>query len=398
MSALVRSITSLAKALFALLSLSLVAACDITLLEASAESPTPETASAEAHVAQGIEPDACRPRRSRPPLGAPAWPIGTDPAMPAPKTAVPYRGVNLAGAEFGNPIPGVEGKDYTFPTKEEVDFYMGKGMNTFRLAFKWERMQRSLHAELDTRYFDKLDAIIWYATAKGAHVILDPHNFARYAGKVIGSADVPNAAFADFWRRMAKEYADNPLVMFNLVNEPHTMRTEQWVSAANAAIAAIRGAGATNTIIVPGNSWTGAHSWYSSSYGTPNAVAMLDVVDPGDNMLFEAHQYLDEDSSGNSEQCITPTIGRERLLPFVKWLRDNNRRGFIGELAGGRNEPCNRAVTDMLAYVMESSDVLDGWLWWAGGPWWGDYKFTLEPKPGGGAERPQWAILAPFLF
>ena len=83
--------------------------------------------------------------------------------------------------------------------------------------------------------------------------------------------------------------------MFNLVNEPHTMPTEQWVGAANAAIAAIRVAGASNVIHVPGNAWTGAHGWNSSYYGTPNAKAMLDIVDPIDNLFFEAHQYLDSD-------------------------------------------------------------------------------------------------------
>jgi endoglucanase len=174
------------------------------------------------------------------------------------------------------------------------------------------------------------------------------------------------------------------------------MPTEQWVSAANAAIAAIRETGATNTIIVPGNSWTGAHSWYSSSYGTPNAVAMLEVVDPGDNMLFEAHQYMDDNSSGSSDECVSRTVGRERLTPFVKWLRDNKKKGVVGELAGGRNADCNAAVEEMLSYVMESSDVLDGWLWWAGGPMWGDYRFTLEPSDG--VDRPQMAVIAPFLF
>ena len=187
------------------------------------------------------------------------------------------------------------------------------------------------------------------ATSKGATVILNPHNFARYYGVTVGSPSVPDAVFADLWRRLAARYGSNPRVMFNLVNEPHDIPTEQWVSAANAAIAAVRGASAQNTIIVPGNGWTGAHSWASSSYGTANSVAMLAITDPGNNVLFEVHQYLDANSGGGSGPCVSTTIGSERLAPFVKWLRDNGKKGFVGEFAGAttrratpRSPTCSR--------------------------------------------------------
>jgi endoglucanase len=321
--------------------------------------------------------------------GAPATP-GT-PARP-----MPYRGINLAGGEFGSAIPGVNGSDYAFPTTSEVDYYMSKGMNTFRMGFKWERMQPAANGAFDAAYEAGLASIVAYATGKGAKVIVQPHNFARYYGNVIGSAQVPNAVFADFWTRMATKWGSNPNVMFNLVNEPHDISATQWVSAANGAIAAIRATGSTNTIVVPGVNWTGAHSWSSGDgYGSSNEVAMRGVVDPGNNFLIEAHQYLDSDSSGGGGNCMSATIGSERLSGWVKWLRDNKMRGMLGEFAGGNNATCNAAVTDMLTYMMANSDVLDGWTWWAGGPMWGSYIFTLDPA--GGADKPQMALLTPFL-
>lgn len=335
------------------------------------------------------------PPSSAPTTTPPATPPTPPPATTPPAVRVPYRGINLAGGEFGTAIPGKFGTDYTFPTSAEVDYYMSKGMNTFRVGFRWERLQAAAYGELDATYFGRIDAVVAYATSKGAHVVLNPHNFARYYGSTVGSSQVPNAVFADFWKRLSSKYASNSRVMFNLVNEPHDMPTEQWVGAANAAIAAIRGAGANNVIIVPGNAWTGAHSWYSTGYGTSNAVAMLNIKDSANNVLFEAHQYMDSDSSGGSDQCMSTTIGSERLAPFVKWLRDNHKRGFVGEFAGGRNQTCYAAAKDMVGYMMAQSDVLDGWLWWAGGPWWGDYVFTLEPT--GGQDRPQMGILLPFL-
>jgi endoglucanase len=174
------------------------------------------------------------------------------------------------------------------------------------------------------------------------------------------------------------------------------MPSEQWVGAANAAIASIRAAKATNTIIVPGNAWTGAHSWNASYYGTPNAVAMLDIADPSDSLLFEVHQYLDATSGGVSPNCVSTTIGSERLAGFISWLRANGKKGFVGELAGGDDATCDSAVKDMLNAMMSASDVLVGWTYWAAGPRWNDYMFSLEPK--NGEDRVQMKRLASYLF
>jgi endoglucanase len=311
-------------------------------------------------------------------------------------TGATYRGVNLSGAEFGSAIPGKEGLDYAWPTSAEVDYYLSKGMTTFRVGFLWERLQASANAPFTADYFAKLDALVRYATSKNATVIIEPHNFARYYGNTVGSSQVPNAVFADLWARLGAAYKSNPSVWFNLVNEPHDIPSAQWVGAANAAIAGARGAGATNTVVVPGVAWTGAHSWYDTSYGTPNAVALLDITDPANNVVFEAHQYLDSDSSGSSGACVSATIGSERLAPFLKWLRANGKKGILGEFAGGDNAICNLAITDMLGTMKAQSDVLLGWTWWGGGPAWGDgYTFALDPSSTG--DRPQMALLTPFL-
>src|SRR5688572_819873 len=59
------------------------------------------------------------------------------------ESAILYTGVNLAGAEFGDSsLPGVYNTHYTYPRSNEVDYFIGKGMNTFRLPFRWERLQQ----------------------------------------------------------------------------------------------------------------------------------------------------------------------------------------------------------------------------------------------------------------
>jgi endoglucanase len=47
--------------------------------------------------------------------------------------------VNESGAEFGNTAwPGALGTDYTWPSPSSVDYFIGKGMNTFRVPFLLE--------------------------------------------------------------------------------------------------------------------------------------------------------------------------------------------------------------------------------------------------------------------
>lgn len=111
------------------------------------------------------------------------------------------QGVNLAGAEFGSPpYPGTFGVDYIYPNQAEVDYFIAKGMNVFRVPFTWERLQRQLGAPFNEAEKARLAQFVNETTAKGAYVILDPHNYARYNGQVIGgsSSGVSNADFANF--------------------------------------------------------------------------------------------------------------------------------------------------------------------------------------------------------
>jgi endoglucanase len=340
-----------------------------------------------------------------------------------------FTGVNLSGAEFGGvPRPGnlgTYGSSYTYPTSAEVTYYMGKGMNIFRLPFRWERMQPTQMGELQTTELARMDTFVNFATSHGAHVIIEPHNFQRYypdpgnfqqsAQGLVGSA-VPDAALVDFWTKLADHYKDNGRVIFNLMNEPAVVSTSQLVTTTNQVIAGIRSTGATNTLHVPGTSWTGAHSWVSSG----NATAMLNVVDPAKNMVYEAHQYFDYNSSGSADyenDKINPpeprdfaqigtnanpnniNIGVQRLTAFTNWLRQHELRGFLGEFAlpnkrfgSGPDlttgDPFNRSmIADetlkaTLDYINANADVWEGWAWWGGGPWWnsGSYMFGLGPS------------------
>ncbi|MEK8031224.1 glycoside hydrolase family 5 protein [Ideonella sp. DXS29W] len=328
---------------------------------------------------------------------APTRTAAPSPAAAATTGRLEWRGISLSSAEWGEQnLPGEYLKDYIYPSVASTAYYQAQGMNLMRIAFRWERLQQRLNGELDAAELARLREFVDGTTARGLWVMLDPHNYAAYRDKKIGSPEVPAAAFADFWRRLALQFKDNPRVVFGLVNEPHSLPTETWADAAQAAVDAIRATGALNTITVPGNGWTGAWTWQQKWYGTPNAEVMGRVKDPAGRLIYEVHQYFDEDGSGTKTQCVSPTIGVERLKGFTDWLRQTGHRAVLGEIGAGDNAVCARAVEGALKHLEANADVWSGWLWWAGGPRWGDYFMSLEPHADG-REKPQMRWLAPHL-
>jgi len=308
-----------------------------------------------------------------------------------------YVGVNLAGAEFGeHKFPGKVGKDYTYPTEGDIKYFVDLGFNTFRLPFLWERLQPELNTDFEPGERARLDKVVDDVTRRSAHIILDPHNYAKYRQGDLGTPNVPISAFADFWRRLAKRYKNNSRVIFGLMNEPHQIRADRWRLAADAAIRSIRDTGAMNLILVPGTIWSGAHSWLSPRRGISNAQAFRALTDPGGNFAFEVHQYFDRDYSGTTDHCQDVDVGVRTLEKFTLWLRRYNHRGFLGEFGSANTQVCLEALDRMMRYVRANADVWIGWTYWAAGAWWGDYRFSVHPS-GDGKIKPQLEILKKYL-
>lgn len=294
------------------------------------------------------------------------------------RTPFQFFGVNESGAEFGNlNIPGVLGTDYTWPSPSSIDFFMGKGMNTFRIPFLMERLvppATGITGPLDQTYLGGLQTIVNYITGKGGFALIDPHNFMIYNGQTISST----SDFQKFWQNLAGVFKSNSHVIFDVMNEPHDIPAQTVFQLNQAAVNGIRASGATSQLIlVEGTSWTGAWTWTTSG----NSDAFGAIKDPNNNVAIQMHQYLDSDGSGTSQTCVSPTIGAERLQAATQWLKQNNLKGFLGEIGAGSNSACISAVQGALC-SMQQSGVWLGALWWAAGPWWGDYYQSIEPPSG----------------
>ena len=238
------------------------------------------------------------------------------------------RGVNLAGAEWGyDPaVTPVSGTHYLWVSHQDIDYLASKEVAFGRLLFSWEILQPALNGALDATYeatmHDRVnhattDRVINGTPVKGMHVMIEPHGgsftkFARYKGNPIGSAAVPNSAFADLWKRLADRYKGNSKVILGLMNEPNNISTVQWFAAAQEAINAIRATGATNLIMVPGNGFSQPGAWNQTYYDTAvpqvsNAVGWAMLQDPLDNTVVSVHTYFDADGAAVGPTSPIPT-------------------------------------------------------------------------------------------
>ena len=119
------------------------------------------------------------------------------------------------------------------------------------------------------------------------------------------------------------------------MNEPHDIPDMSiWATSVQAAVTAIRQAGATTQLILlPGNDFTGAQTFVSNgSAGNLSTVHNLDGTNT--SLIFDVHKYLDVDGSGTHLECVSNHID-DTFMPLVAFLSANNRMAMLSETGGG---------------------------------------------------------------
>lgn len=300
-------------------------------------------------------------------------------ATPANASQACLRGVNVAGAEFGE-LPGRYHHDYSYPTDDTILSLARLGFTAIRLPVRWERLQPQLNKPLDKDELIRLDATLASIRGAGLHTVLDLHNFGYYNRARLGSNAVPVRAFSDLWKRLAIHLGGEDSVAFGLMNEPYDLTAQAWLDAANAAIAAVRSVGARQLILVSGTAYSGAHSWTEELPVGNNGRTMLGVRDPDNNFAYEVHQYLDADFSGRAPSCENGASALAAVENMTRWLATNRKQAFLGEIGASSRPECVAALSTILRHINENGRDWIGWTVWAAGDRWpSDYFFNIQP-------------------
>ncbi|MFY7900137.1 MAG: glycoside hydrolase family 5 protein [Chitinophagaceae bacterium] len=313
-------------------------------------------------------------------------------------TPLPF-GVSLCGAEFGTEsLPGLYNKHYVYPDKAEIEYFAKKGISVMQLPFRWERIQRKLGGALDVQELTYMKKFLSDCTNSGVMVVLNMHNFARYKINgieyIIGSPEVPLAAFKDVWKKIATALNGfQNIYAFDIMNEPHDMGNYPWFYAAQQAINGIREVNPSIYIMIEGDRYSNAPTWAEHSDNLKN------LKDPADNLIYNAHCYFDTDLSGRyaysyDEMNIHEQTGVEKIKPFINWLKANGKKGFVGEFGIPKNDKRWLPVLDNFLRYLTANNISGSY--WAAGPWWKSYPLSLHPIAGN--DQPQMGIYAKYLY
>lgn len=301
-------------------------------------------------------------------------------------TGPQLRGINRAGAEYGVTWDGWNGQTYLdWPSAairiNELNQFASKGMNVVRLPIAWERLQHTLNGPLEPDYRCDLENYVAAATAAGFSVVIDLHNYGRYAtgahdadGKqvgtytqhVLGDGTLTFAHVADVWTKIASLFVDNPRVIFGLMNGQHGADPSPNSTAVFAGyqtvLAAVRATGAKQLVLFPstwGSDTRHWKVWVPQGSGPLDADAALAVSDSADNLAFDMHSYMD--SRKEDEE-----IWLRDIEVVTKWARDERKPDerkclFLSELGSKLG---SAEVSTLLTYINANTDVWVGWTLW----------------------------------
>ncbi|KAI0963964.1 Manganese dependent endoglucanase Eg5A [Taiwanofungus camphoratus] len=297
-------------------------------------------------------------------------------------------GVNTAGYDFTVYTNGSFLNQAEAPPTWEYAHFSAEGANFYRLPFAWQEMTPTLGGPINTTFLAQYQETVTAAlnSSSNAHAIVDLHNYARWNGGIIAQGGPTNEEYASIWSQLSKVFGSNDRLLFGIMNEPHDLDIPTWAESVQYVVNAIRAAGATNYLLLPGSNYTSAQT-----FPTGAGPYLLNVTDPlggTERLIFDVHKYLDYDNSGTHAECVTNNT--EVLETLVSWLQANgNRQAVLSETGGGNTASCETYLYEELAYVKSAYPSLVGFSVWAAGAFPTTYILSVTPNANG-TDQPLW--------
>ena len=152
-------------------------------------------------------------------------------AQNAPNTSHLRHGINASQwfAQVYDPKGYTREHFQTYMTAQDIALMKSMGFDHVRLSVNPQPMFQSGHADqLPPEYVGYLDAAVKMIQDRGLAVILDVHPDGDFKARLANDDFVEQ--FADFWRALARHYAnsDSGMMFFEVLNEPEVHDRFRW--------------------------------------------------------------------------------------------------------------------------------------------------------------------------
>ena len=156
------------------------------------------------------------------------------------------------------------------------------GFKTVRIPIcfgAWASLQSPYHWE-NTEGLENADHFVQWARQNNLNAIIDLHH-TEFDGKVDGAASTERIVW--LWKQIAERYksTDPEHVFFEIRNEPHDIKPEDWRSQAEEIIKAIRSVDTKHTLIVGFHDWNSRQALVESKpFDDANIIYTFHYYDP----------------------------------------------------------------------------------------------------------------------
>ncbi|HEX4018756.1 MAG TPA: cellulase family glycosylhydrolase [Frankiaceae bacterium] len=189
---------------------------------------------------------------------------------------VSFHGVDIDGLQYSNRAN---------VTTSELAVAQAWGANFVRLPLA-ENYLVAGDCSYDSSYLGKVDAMVNAATSNGLFIMLDLHTNALKRCAAPAQQNMPDANAVTVWNALGARYKSNPLVGFDLYNEPHDVSDAVWHSGGTVTSSGVtyqavgmqtlyntvRATGATNLVFASGSNWATSFPATAPLTGTSNLV------------------------------------------------------------------------------------------------------------------------------
>lgn len=270
------------------------------------------------------------------------------------------RGINRSGLEYAEPGSGGFLEAAAISQSEIDHIVRNWSANVVRLPFNQDWALNGRRSCSASAYLEAIDQVVAWVSHAGAYTLLDLHWIDADVTRGFNSDGsynsvpaLPNEGTIEVWELIAQRYRNEPSVLFDIFNEPHTpirgdttslegidhdgqisplkrrhVTMLEWQPWARAIVRAIRNVHPRSVIFIPGVNWAYDLRGMPLTIGDGSSDAF-------DNVVYTTHVY--------------PWCGPPRRLKRRRWLPDGQpltwrdafgalaQRApvFIGEWGGG---------------------------------------------------------------
>lgn len=197
---------------------------------------------------------------------------------------VSFRGVNYTD------LLSVPSSSSPAPIEHEFAEARAWGANLVRIALN-EALWLPTSCTYNSGYEAQVDNVVNWVTSLGMLAVLNLEYNAPILCQQGGQQEMAdNPGSYDFWQQVASRYGGNPLVAFDLYNEPHNISNAVWLDGGQATDGmltyeaagmqglynTVRATGTQDLVFVSGNNW---------SNSVPSTLVS------GSNIVYSAHAY-----------------------------------------------------------------------------------------------------------